>query len=114
MKEYIVMTWLGQRARYELFLHARMNDSITLQIVPIYWLNDVNVKIKYTDERQKIDGEFLIKSLEIPLGMGNTMSITAIKIYPEQQEINSETVAEYPGVNANWYSSTQQQFPYFL
>lgn len=42
------------------------------------------------------------------------MSITAIKIYPEQQEINSETVAEYPGVNANWYSSTQQQFPYFL
>ena len=41
----------AQRARYELFLHARMNDAIALEVVPIYWLNDVNIKINYTNEK---------------------------------------------------------------
>lgn len=81
------------RAKYELFLHARMNDSINLEIVPIYWLNDVNVKMRFTNESQGITGDYLIKSLSIPLGIGSTMTIAATKIYPEystltQQQIN--------------------------
>ena len=66
-----------QRADYELFLHARMNDSITL---------------------------------EIPLGVGNNMAITAIKVYPKEPEIET-IIAEYP-YTGQWYSSTQEQFPY--
>lgn len=80
-----------QRANYELFLHARMNDSITLEVVPIYWLNDANVKINYTNTRMKIEGEYLIKSLDIPLGVGNNMTINAIKVYPEEPNIISYT-----------------------
>lgn len=73
-----------QRANYELFLHARMNDTITLEIVPIYWLNDVNIKINYTNAEIGIEGEYLIKSMEIPLSISSNMTINAIKIYPEK------------------------------
>lgn len=99
-----------QRADYELFLHARMNDSITLEIVPLYWLNDVNVKIAHTNKNIGIEGEYLIKTLEIPLGVGNNMTITAIKVYPKEPEIET-IIAEYP-YTGQWYSSTQEQFPY--
>lgn len=99
-----------QRADYELFLHARMNDSITLEIVPLYWLNDVNVKIAHTNKNVGIEGEYLIKTLEIPLGVGNNMTITAIKVYPKEPEIKA-IIAEYP-YTGQWYSSTQEQFPY--
>lgn len=99
-----------QRADYELFLHARMNDSITLEIVPLYWLNDVNVKIAHTNKNVGIEGEYLIKTLEIPLGVGNNMTITVIKVYPKEPEIET-IIAEYP-YTGQWYSSTQEQFPY--
>lgn len=71
------------RAKYELFLHARMNDTINLEIAPIYWLNDVNIKMRFTNENQGIEGDYLIKSLSIPLGIGSNMTISASKIYPE-------------------------------
>lgn len=72
-----------QRAEYELYIHARLNDSISLEIVPVYWLNDVNVKIKCTNEEIGIEGEYLIKSLQIPLGIDSGMTINAMKIYKE-------------------------------
>lgn len=77
----------AQRARYELFLHARMNDAIALEVVPIYWLNDVNIKINYTNEKIGIVGEYLIKSLEIPLGISSSMTINAVKVYPDEPTI---------------------------
>jgi hypothetical protein len=100
-----------QRAKYELFLHARMNDAIVLEIVPTYWLNDVNVKINYTNKKIGIEGEYLIKTLEIPLGIGNNMTINAIKVYPEEPTAPTTLVSEYPCTGL-WYSSTQAQFPY--
>ena len=77
----------AQRARYELSLHARLNDVITLEIVPIYWLNDVNIKINYTNEIIGIKGEYLIKSMEIPLGIGSSMTINATKIYSDEPTV---------------------------
>lgn len=100
-----------QRAKYELFLHARMNNAIVLEIVPTYWLNDVNVKINYTNKKIGIEGEYLIKTLEIPLGIGNNMTINAIKVYPEEPTAPTTLVSEYPCTGL-WYSSTQAQFPY--
>ena len=78
-----------QRATYELYLHARLNDAITLEIVPIPWLNDVNIKIKYTNEEIGLSGEFLIQSLEIPLGIDSSMNINAIKIYPDEPTVTT-------------------------
>lgn len=79
----------AQRAKYELYLHARLNDAITLEIVPIPWLNDVNIKIKYTNEEIGLSGEFLIQSLEIPLGIDSSMNINAIKIYPDEPTVTT-------------------------
>lgn len=71
------------RAKYELYLHARLNDSISLEIIPIPWLNDVNIKISYTNESAGIEGEYLIQTLDIPLDISSNMTLTASKIYPE-------------------------------
>lgn len=80
--EQIYSNELAQdRANYELFMHARMNDSIELNTVPIPWLNDVNIKIAYTNIKDNIEGQFLIKSLSIPLDIGSTLQITANKVY---------------------------------
>lgn len=100
-----------QRANYELFLHARMNDAITLETVPIPWLNDVNIKIKHTNEEIGIIREFLIKSLEIPLDVGSNMVINAIKVYEDEPEIISYT-NEYLSCGEA-YSTQQNQFPYY-
>lgn len=101
----------NQRARYELYLHARLNDIIVLETVPIYWLNDVNVKIKYTNKDIGIDGEYLIQSLEIPLGVGSNMTINASKIYPEEYSM-IPGIKEYL-VCGQAYTSSQTQFPYY-
>lgn len=69
------------RANYELFLHARMNDEVTLNVVPIPWLNDVNVKIACMSVESNQKEEFLIKSLNIPLNSTDALGITAIKVY---------------------------------
>lgn len=99
------------RADYELYLHARLNDSILLEIVPIPWLNDVNIKIAYTNEKIGIEGEYLIQSLSIPLDIGSSMTITASKIYKTPEQLKSYAT-EYLRAGMN-YSSTQTQFPYF-
>lgn len=99
------------RANYELYLHARLNDSISLEIVPIPWLNDVNIKIAYTNEKIGIEGEYLIQSLSIPLDIGSSMTITASKIYKIPERLKSYTT-EYLKTGMN-YSSAQTQFPYF-
>lgn len=99
-----------QRAEYELFLHSRMNDAIILEIVPVYWLNDVDVKINYTNKKIGIEGEYLIKTLEIPLGIGGNMTINAIKVYPLLPQ-STTVISEYP-CTGQWNTSSQTQFPY--
>lgn len=101
----------GQRARYELFLHARLNDTITIEVVPIYWLNDVNIKIQITNKENQISGEYLIQSLTIPLGLGENMSINASKVYPKERTIGINSTNEYLYTGLA-YSTLQTQFPY--
>lgn len=69
-----------ERAEYELYLGTSLQDTISLEIVPVPWL-DVNCKIHYKNDGIGIDGDYLIKSLSIPLGIDGTMSLSAIKIY---------------------------------
>ena len=100
------------RAKYELYLHARLNDTISLEIVPIPWLNDVNIKINYTNKEIGIEGEYLIQTLSIPLDISSSMTITASKIYPEQQITPANAINEYVYAGSINYSTVQTQFPY--
>ena len=72
-----------QRANYELFLHSNLNDSITLNIKPMYYLN-VNRRISYKniyENPESTASPYLIKSMSIPLGTDGLMTINAIKLF---------------------------------
>ena len=68
-----------------MYLRCRMNDSINMNIVPLYYL-DVNVKI----EHQIADGfeknQYIIKSVSTDLSATGTQTIQAIRFYPEYPE----------------------------
>lgn len=84
-----------ERAVYELFLHARMNDGTVLEVPPIYWLNDANVCIRVKDVETGLTNKYLIKNISIPLGIGSNMVINAIKVY-EDIVVPKPVVGLYP------------------
>ena len=75
-----------QRADFELYQRCRLQDSVTLTTVPIYWL-DTNWLIEITlpnksDENKRITGQFLIKSISTTLGTDGTQTIQLMRYYP--------------------------------
>ena len=69
-----------QRAKYEIYKRCRLNDSISLTSVPIFWL-DVNWKVFYTSF-MNIGQEYMIDSISFPLSISGTQTIKLIKFYP--------------------------------
>lgn len=73
-----------QRAGYELYLNCRMQDNITLNCIPIYWL-DVNWVIEITlpnKQGEEITNKYITKQISTSGGVNGTQSITAMKYYP--------------------------------
>ena len=71
-----------ERAKYEIYRRCRLNDTLNLTTLPIYWA-DVNWKISYTPlsgERQT--KEYMVQSITIPLGVTGTQSWTLSSFYP--------------------------------
>ena len=78
-----------QRARYEIYLQARLHDSINIVSVPIYWL-DVNTIIEYTLPNN-VTGEsdlWLVKSISTDISPNGTQTISAIRYYPLYADIS--------------------------
>ena len=73
-----------QRARYEIYLHARLHDSINITCVPIYWL-DVNQIIEYRlpNNTSKESDYWLVKSISTDVSTDGTQTINAIRYYAE-------------------------------
>ena len=73
-----------QRARYEIYLRARLHDSINITCVPIYWL-DVNQIIEYRlpNSVSKENDYWLIKSISTDINIDGTQTINAIRYYSE-------------------------------
>lgn len=65
-----------------LYQHGYCSESITLQAVPIYYLQP-NTRIQVRDELSNINGQYLISRITLPITHNGTMSITATKI-PER------------------------------
>ena len=61
-----------------LYQYTNYNESISIQSIPIYYL-DVNSRITVFDKQSNIYGDYIIKSLSVPLDAGATMSITATR-----------------------------------
>ena len=75
-----------QTSDFELYQRCRLQDSVTLTTVPIYWL-DTNWLIEITlpnmsDENKRITGQFLIKSINTTLGTDGTQTIQLMRYYP--------------------------------
>ena len=69
-----------QRAIQEVYLHQQATDKITINCIPIYSL-DVNEVIYVDDSKSGAIGEYVINNISCGLGAGDTMSITANKLW---------------------------------
>ena len=82
-----------QRAKYEFYRRCRLQDTLTLTCVPIYWI-DVNLLIEIT-----INGEtkkYLTKSINTDLGVSGTQSITLMNYYEESTSVRElEDIEDY-------------------
>ena len=61
-----------------LYNHSYCIESVTIQSVPIYHIQP-NTRIFIKDDASKIDGEYIVSKITIPLSYNGTMSITATK-----------------------------------
>lgn len=75
-----------QRANYELWLHTRLNDSISLSVVPLYWL-DVNILVDYTRVNTTETNRYIIKSIDTSLSPDGTQTINMVRYYPLYPDI---------------------------
>ena len=60
-----------------LYQHTQYNNVITLQTIPIYYL-DVNRLVSVFYDELNINGKFIINSITLPLSADGTMSINAV------------------------------------
>lgn len=71
-----------QRAEYELWTHTNLNNTVSMSIVPVYWL-DVNVLVERTLARTKEKGKYIIKSLNMGLAYDSSGEVNMMKFYHE-------------------------------
>ena len=69
-----------ERAIQEVYLHQQATDTVQIVCVPIYSL-DVNTVIRLNDDKSGVNGEYVITNISCGLGAGDTMSITANKLW---------------------------------
>ena len=86
LQDYIansfVMSAQGKSAKDkvdELFYnHTYCTESVSITTIPVYYL-EPNARIYVHDEDSKINGDYIVSKLTIPLTYNGTMSITATK-----------------------------------
>lgn len=74
-----------QRAKYELYIRDRLQDTISLYTIPIPWL-DVNVLIRHIAKDETQARDYMIQSISYSIGAGETMSIIANQYYPNYSD----------------------------
>lgn len=66
------------KVRELLYQNTSYNESITLQTIPIYYL-EPNTRITVNDVESGISGDYMISTISLPLDIGGTMSISATR-----------------------------------
>ena len=61
-----------------IYKHSYCIESATITTIPIYYL-EPNTRISLYDKNTKLDGDYIISRISIPLSYNGTMSITATK-----------------------------------
>ena len=73
------------RANWELYNYCRLQNTITLTCVPIYWA-DVNKVIEITLPHDNSKELYIIKSISTSFGVGDTQTLTCMKYYSYYEE----------------------------
>jgi hypothetical protein len=77
-------TLAKERADWELYSRCKIKDSITLQCVPIYWL-DVNWLIEITlpnKQGEEEKNKYIIKQINTTFDISGLQQVTAMRYYP--------------------------------
>jgi hypothetical protein len=61
-----------------LYQHSYCIESSTITTIPIYYL-EPNTRVYLHDEETKLDGDYIVSKITIPLTYNGTMSLTATK-----------------------------------
>ena len=70
-----------ERAKLEIYWKCRLNDSITLNVVPIPWL-DVNIIVSHAPKDSVEEKRYIIKSYSVDYGsVESTMNVSMVSYY---------------------------------
>ena len=61
-----------------LYNYTGYNEQINLNMIPLYYL-EPNIRIGVRDVEADISGDFVIKTISLPLAVGGTMSVSATR-----------------------------------
>lgn len=61
-----------------LYNYTGYNEQINLSMIPLYYL-EPNIRIGVRDIEADISGDFIIKTISLPLAVGGTMSVSATR-----------------------------------
>ena len=70
-----------QRCQFELYTRCRLNDTITLSCVPVYYL-DVHQLASYTTKNNKATNKYMIQSISMDLDPTGAQTINMSRFYP--------------------------------
>lgn len=76
-----------QRAKYEIYKRCRLNDTLRLTTVPIYWA-DVNWKVDYTPLNKKETNQYITQSIYTDLSEAGQQTWEMSRFYPFYPVIN--------------------------
>lgn len=74
-----------QRADFEIYQRSRLNDSISMETIPIPWM-DANIVISHRFGQKQELSKYIVKSFSVDYATGGTMTINAISWYPYYEE----------------------------
>lgn len=70
-----------QRAKWELYTRCKIYDNVTMECVPIYWL-DVNWVISITFPNESQPRQYIIKKIDINGSVDGQQTVTLMRYYP--------------------------------
>lgn len=70
-----------QRAKWEIYQRCRLNDTVQLTTVPIYW-GDVNWKVNYSPLGKDVINQYIVQSVYTDLGENGRQTWEMSRFYP--------------------------------
>ncbi len=79
------ITQAQNRADFELETHSNLNETITISLLPQFYLKP-NMIIYLKNDKYNIDGKYRLDKVSCPLKIGESMQLTLVKLYKTQGE----------------------------